>query len=89
MDDFVTVGVCCGKCGSDEIHMHPCEECEHVQFSTCFSCGETYHLPGHHHDRRCSRRPVSDEIVPLYDENHTSTRRPRIAPPVSAATAGP
>ncbi len=54
------VGVLCGVCGSEQIHMHPCDECDHVQFSVCFSCGETYHLPGHHHDRTCSKRPVQE-----------------------------
>lgn len=69
MSDELRVGVACGVCGSDEIQMQPCDECSYVQFSVCFGCGETYHLPGHHHERGCSKRPVSTTIVPLYDEN--------------------
>jgi hypothetical protein len=48
----IEVGVLCGVCGSGEIYMQPCPECDHVQASFCFFCGEVYRVVDHH-DPKC------------------------------------
>ena len=47
-ENSVHVGVLCGVCGSGDIYMQPCPYCDHVQASTCFSCGTVYRVTNHH-----------------------------------------
>ena len=56
---MLEVSVGCGACGSPDIYMQPCPECEHVQASVCFDCGEVYRV-ANHHGPACDALPAKE-----------------------------